>query len=159
VAAFRATLEELEDASLLLHVTDASDSRHESQDGAVEALLETLGVGATPRLHLWNKIDLVDAPSRKRLPAAPQDVWVSARTGEGLDVLQRRIDQALNEDPVVEAEIELSPADGESLARLHRCGVVLSTQYEDDRVRVRARLRESLWERLRSTEEKTVPGP
>ena len=159
VAAFRATLEELEDASLLLHVTDASDSRHESQDGAVEALLETLSVGGTPRLHLWNKIDLVDAASRKRLPATPQDVWVSARTGEGLDVLLGRIDQALTQDPVLEADIELSPADGESLALLHRSGIVLSTQYEDDRVRVRARLRESLWERLKNTEEKTALDP
>ena len=159
VAAFRATLEELEDASLLLHVTDASDSRHESQDGAVEALLETLSVGATPRLHLWNKIDLVDATGRKRLPAGAQDVWVSASTGEGLDVLLRRIDQSLNEDRVIEADLELSPADGESLALLHRSGVVLSTQYEADRVRVRARLRESLWERLRRTEGKVVLDP
>ena len=156
VAAFRATLEELEDASLLLHVTDASDLRHEVQDGAVEALLETLSVGATPRLHLWNKIDLVDATGRNRLPSGPQDVWVSARTGEGLDLLLQRIDQALTEDPVIEADLELSPADGESLALLHRSGVVLSTQYEDDRVRVRARLRESVWERLKSTQEKMV---
>ena len=159
VAAFRATLEELEDASLLLHITDASDSRHESQDGAVEALLETLNVGATPRLHLWNKIDLVDTTSRKRLPAGPQDVWISARSGEGLDVLLRRIDQSLAEDPVIEADVEFSPADGESLALLHRSGVVLSTQYEDDRVRVRARLRESLWQRLKNAEEKTVRDP
>jgi GTP-binding protein HflX len=159
VAAFRATLEELEDASLLLHVTDASDSRNASQDCAVEALLETLSVGATPRLHLWNKIDLVDTTSRKRLPVGPQDVWVSARTGEGLDVLLRRIDQSLAEDPVIEADVELSPADGESLALLHRSGVVLSTQYEDDRVRVRARLRESLWQRLKNAEEKMVRDP
>jgi len=158
-AAFRATLEELEDASLLLHVTDASDSRHESQDGAVEALLETLSVGNTPRLHLWNKIDLVDATGRKRLPAGPTDVWVSARTGEGLDVLLQRIDQSLSKDPVVEADFEISLADGESLALLHRAGVVLSTQYEDDRIRVRARVRESLRERLRTTEEKLVVGP
>jgi len=159
VAAFRATLEELEDASLLLHVTDASDSRHESQDAAVEASLETLGVGATPRLHLWNKIDLVGSTARKRLPAGPQDVWVSARTGEGLDVLLRRIDESLTADPVIEADFELSPADGESLALLHRSGVVLSTQYEDDRVRVRARLRESLREQLKAKEEKMVLGP
>ena len=159
VAAFRATLEELEDASLLLHVTDASDSRHESQDAAVEALLETLCVGATPRLHLWNKIDLVDPTGRKRLPAGPQDVWVSARTREGLDVLLRRIDQSLTEDPVVEADFELLPTDGQILALLHRSGVVLSTQYEDDRVRVRARVLQSLWERLRTTEEKMVPDP
>jgi len=159
VAAFRATLEELEDASLLLHVTDASDLRHESRDGAVEVLLETLSVGATPRLHLWNKIDLVDATGRNRLPISPQDVWVSARTGEGLDMLRHRIDQSLTEDPVIEADLELSPADGESLALLHRSGVVLSTRYEDDRVRVRARLRESLLERLRGAEEKVAENP
>jgi GTP-binding protein HflX len=156
IAAFRATLEELEDASLLLHVTDASDSRHVSQDGAVEALLEELSVGNTPRLHVWNKIDLVDATGRKRLPAGPRDVWVSARTGENLDLLLRRIDQSLTADPVIEADLEFSPADGQSLALLHRSAVVLSTQYEDDRVRVRARLRESLWQRLRNTEEKTA---
>jgi 50S ribosomal subunit-associated GTPase HflX len=125
----------------------------------VESLLATLSVGATPRLHLWNKIDLVDATGRNRLPAGPQDVWVSASTGEGLDVLRQWIDQLLTEDPVIEAEFDLSPADGESLALLHRSGVVLSTQYEDERVKVRARLRESLWERLKSREEKVVPGP
>jgi len=154
VAAFRATLEELEDASLLLHVTDASDSRHQSQDEAVEALLETLGVGTTPRLHLWNKIDLVDAIGRKRLPASPRDVWVSARTAEGLEVLRQRIDQTLTEDPVIEADFDFSPADGESLALLHRTAVVLSTDYEDDRVRIRARVRESVWERLKGSQEK-----
>ena len=159
VAAFRATLEELQDASLLLQVTDASDSRHESQDSAVEALLETLSVGATPRLHLWNKIDILDSAGRRRLPTGPQDVWVSAKTGEGLDVLLRQIDQSLTEDPVIEADLELSPADGESLALLHRAGVVVSTQYEDDRIKVRARLRESVWERLKNTQEKTLLSP
>ena len=159
VAAFRATLEELEDASLLLHVTDASDSRHESQDGAVEALLANLDVGATPRLHLWNKIDLVDANGRSRLPTGSQDVHVSATTGEGLEVLRQRIDQSLSQDPMIEADFELSLADGESLALLHRSGVVLSTQYENDRVRVRARLRESLRERVKKVQQRLICGP
>ena len=159
VAAFRATLEELEDASLLLHVTDASDSRHESQDSAVEALLETLSVGGTPRLHLWNKIDLLDAAGRNRLPAGPQDVWVSATTSEGLEVLRERIDQSLTTDPIIEAELDLSAADGESLALLHRSGVVLSTQYDDERVKVRARLRDSLWKRLKKRVAGAVSTP
>ena len=59
VAAFRATLEELEEARLLLHVTDASDPQRDAQDAAVEALLEDLGVASTPRLHVWNKVDLL----------------------------------------------------------------------------------------------------
>ncbi len=158
VAAFRATLEELEDASLLLHVTDTSDLRYESQDSAVEGLLETLSVGTTPRLHVWNKIDLVDTTARNRLPSGPQDVWVSASSGEGLDTLRQRIDEALTEDPVIEAELDLSSADGESLALLHRSGVVLSTHYEDERVKVRARLRASLWQRLRRREERVASG-
>jgi GTP-binding protein HflX len=156
VAAFRATLEELEDARLLLHVTDASDARRASQDGAVEALLETLNVGNTPRLHVWNKIDLLEAGGRKRLPAGFRDVCVSAHTGEGLDILRQRIDGSLSQDPVVEADFELSAADGKSLALLHRSGVVLSTRFEDDRVKVRARVRESVCLRLKTTEVKLV---
>jgi len=158
VAAFRATLEELEDASLLLHVTDASDLRYESQDSAVEGLLETLSVGTTPRLHVWNKIDLVDATGRNRLPSGPHDVWVSASSSEGLDTLRQRIDEGLTADPVIEAELDLSPADGESLALLHRSGVVLSTHYDDERVKVRARLRASLWQRLKRREERAASG-
>lgn len=156
VAAFRATLEELEDASLLLHVTDASDSRHESQDAAVEVLLETLEVASTPRLHVWNKIDLLDATERGRLADGTGGVAISARTGEGLDLLLRRIDESLTADPLVEAEFELSPADGECLALLHRSGSVLATQVEDNCIRVRARVRTSLRERLKASGEKVL---
>ena len=152
VAAFRATLEELAEASLLLHVTDASDSRHEPQDAAVEGLLETLEVASAPRLHVWNKVDLLDELGRRRLPRGPRDVAVSALSGEGLDALLECVDQTLDKDPLVEADFDLSPTDGERLALLHRDGAVLSTHYEDNRVRVRARVRESLRERLQ-------PGP
>jgi GTP-binding protein HflX len=150
VAAFRATLEELEDASLLLHVTDASDARHATQDDAVESLLETLNVASTPRLHVWNKIDLLDASGRKRLPAGLQYVGVSASTGEGLDILRRRIDELLSQDPLVEAQFDLSPADGASLALLHRSGIVLSTEFADGWVKVRARVRASVRNRLKA---------
>jgi GTP-binding protein HflX len=156
VAAFRATLEELEEASLLLHVSDASDLRHESQDAAVESMLETLGISSTPRLHVWNKLDLLDDVGRQRLPTGPSDVALSARTGEGLGMLLRRIDEMLAGEPMVEADFELSPSDGECLALLHRSGVVLSTQYDGDRVRVRARVRASLCEMLNHSPEKVV---
>jgi len=156
VAAFRATLEELADASLLLHVTDASDPRHESQDAAVEGMLETLEIASKPRVHVWNKIDLLDALGRRRLAAGPREVAVSARTGEGLDLLLQRIDEALVEDPIVEADFELSPADGEGLALLGRSGTVLSTRFEEGRIRVRARVRASLRERLKVWPEKPL---
>jgi GTP-binding protein HflX len=148
VAAFRATLEELEEAALLLQVTDASHPEHEQQDAAVEGLLEILGVATTPRLHVWNKLDLLEPNDLKRLPKGPQDVAVSARTGDGLEQLLRMIDEQLVDDPLVEADFEFSPADGESLASLYRTATVLSRRYEDDRVVVRARLRESLRCRL-----------
>jgi GTP-binding protein HflX len=149
VAAFRATLEELEGASLLLHVTDAADAQCESQDAAVEGLLEDLGVASTPRLHICNKVDLLEAGERRKLQVANGSVCVSARTGEGLEDLLRRIDEVLAADPVVEADFELSLADGKHLALLHSAGTVVSTRYEEGRVVVRAKVPQSVRDRLK----------
>ena len=150
VAAFQATLEELEGASLLVQVMDASQSQWRQHEGTVEQLLETLGRGGTTRLLVWNKIDLLDIGARARLPKGPGRVEVSALTGEGFPALLEAIDRALEEDPIVEGEFEFSAGDGELLALLHRAGNVLSTEYKDNRVRVRARLAKSLRERLES---------
>ena len=150
VAAFRATLEELEDASLLLQLMDASHSQRHQHETTVEGLLEKMGLAATPRLLVWNKIDLLDASARSRLPKGPRQVEVSARTAEGLEKLQDAIDSALEEDPIVEMEFEFSAGDGERLALLHRAGNVLSTRYKNNRVWVRARLAKSLRQRLES---------
>jgi len=147
VAAFRATLEELEGASLLLHVTDASDPGRDAQDDAVGTLLENLGVAATPRLHVWNKVDLLEAAERRKLAAA-SSVAVSAQTGEGLESLRLRIDEALASDPVVEAEFILAPGDGKHLALLHSAGTVVSTDYQNSGVHVRARVPLSVREKL-----------
>ena len=132
----------------MLQVTDAAHPEHEQQDAAVEGLLDTLGVATTPRFHVWNKIDLLTPHDLTRLPAGPHDVVVSARTGNGLERLLQMIDEQLVDDPLVEAEFEFSTADGERLASLHRAATVLSRRYADDRVVVRARLRESLRHRL-----------
>ena len=152
VAAFQATLEELEDASLLIQVMDASHTQRQQHEATVERLLESMGLAETPRLLVWNKIDLLDADSRARLPIGPSQVEVSAATGEGFQALLEAIDRALEEDPVVESEFEFSAGDGERLALLHRAGNVLSTRYEDNRVKVRARLTRSLQQRLESPE-------
>jgi GTP-binding protein HflX len=151
VAAFRATLEELEEARLLLQVTDASDPQCSAQDAAVEALLEDLGVAATPRLHVWNKVDLLAPGDQRQFTAADRSVAVSAKTGEGLENLRRQIADALAADPMVEADFELSSSDGKHLAFLHRAGTVVSTHYEEGKVLVRARVPESVREMLRST--------
>jgi GTPase len=144
VAAFRATLEELEDARLLLHVTDAADPQYDAQDAAVGALLDDLGVAATARLRVWNKVDLLTLGEKRKLEALGGAVTVSAQTGEGLEQLRRRIAEALTTDPLVEADFDLSTSDGKHLALLHRTGTVVSTRYDDKRVLVRARVPESV---------------
>jgi len=166
VAAFRATLEELAEADLILHVTDASDPRHSDQDAAVEGMLESLGVGATPRLHAWNKIDLLQPAELKRLNFGSNDeakdsapAAVSALTGEGLESLLHLIDRNLAEDPVIEAQFVLSAADGEGLAMLHRSASVLSTDFEDNRVFVRALVRTSVRNRLQMLTQQGEKAP
>jgi GTPase len=151
VAAFRATLEELEGARLLLHVTDASDPEHDAQDAAVEALLDDLGVASTPRLHVWNKVDRLASGELPKLRGADRSVCVSAQTGEGLEELRRKIADALDADPMVEADFNLSTSDGKQFALLHQSGTVLSTYYQADRVLIRAIVPESLCEKLKSS--------
>lgn len=110
VASFRATLEELEDASLLVHVTDASHPQREQQDVAVESLLTSIGVGSAARLRVWNKVDLLQESERDRLPSGEKDVPVSALTGEGLELLQQRIADAVPAGIAVEARRGSAPS-------------------------------------------------
>jgi len=148
VAAFRATLEELDDARLLVHVTDASDPERAAQDAAVEVLLQDLGVGATPRLHVWNKLDRLDPAERGKFESDAASVTVSALTGEGLENLRQRIAHEVTTDPVVEADFDFAAGDGKRLSLVYRFGTILSTCYEADRVRVTARVPASLRTRL-----------
>jgi GTPase len=112
VASFRATLEELQDAALVVHVTDASHPERDEQDAAVASQLESIGVEAAPRLRVWNKIDLLSEGERGRLPKGATGVSVSARTGEGLDELKGRLVRLLFENSRAPADYptRLSPA-------------------------------------------------
>jgi GTP-binding protein HflX len=95
VNAFRATLEELDDADLLLHVVDASDARLEEQVKAVEAILTSLGLGDKPRLLAANKIDRLTPGEISPLVRFAEAVPISAQSREGLPELLRRCDRAL----------------------------------------------------------------
>ncbi len=99
VNAFRATLEELADADLLLHVVDASDPEHPQQIAAVERILESLGLQDTPRLLVFNKCDLleggVEGHVAHLLTRTNEDVLISAVTGEGLTGLLTRVEELL----------------------------------------------------------------
>jgi GTP-binding protein HflX len=95
VSAFRATLEELSDASLLLHVVDASDVARDEQMQAVEKILAELELADKPRLIVWNKVDLLGADEREALLRGMGGVAVSASTGKGLTALLDKADRTL----------------------------------------------------------------
>ncbi|HEX2140815.1 MAG TPA: GTPase, partial [Candidatus Limnocylindria bacterium] len=124
VDAFRATLEEVVRADLLLEVVDAADPDFISQQQAVQTVLDELGAGDKPRITAFNKVDLLDADLRTGpMPSSPQAVFVSALTGEGLDELRARIVDALRGG--MEAVDEVVPwARGELVARARAAGEV-----------------------------------
>jgi GTP-binding protein HflX len=98
VNAFRATLEELDDADLLLHVVDAADPRFEGQMKAVDGILRDLRLHEKPRLLVFNKADALPAGHAAALAHAAGGVAVSARTRDGLTELLRRCDRILWSD-------------------------------------------------------------
>lgn len=152
IAAFRATLEEVEAADLLLHVRDISHPETEAQHADVLAVLGELGVGPRadgggteepPIIEIFNKIDAVAADDRPAISAlAERDgaIALSAMTGEGVDQLVARIVAELGGSEL-EREVTLSAGDGETMAWLHRNARVLDQQVEGgDRIRLHVRL-------------------
>jgi GTPase len=148
IAAFRATLEELNTADLLLHVTDSSHPESADHDRAVKELLDTMGLASTPLLHVWNKIDLLPSSARDRLAESGREIAVSASTGVGIPKLLQRIDEVLGAESTEEHNFELSAGEGDKLALLHRSGRVLATRFVDHRILVRVRLKASVRARL-----------
>lgn len=150
ISAFRATLEEVTLADVVLHVRDVSHEDWEAQAGDVEAILAELGLSSeagTRILEVWNKIDALD-PDRlaamrlaaRGRKAVDQPSFVSALTGEGLDALLDRIEARLAEGRV-QIEVELDPADGAGAAWLHAHTEVLDRQtLPDGRARLVVRV-------------------
>jgi GTP-binding protein HflX len=127
VTSFRATLEEVERAEILLHVRDASSPMMDEQKAQVEKVLGELEVGGKPVIEVLNKVDLLPATERSRLPAGPESVAVSGLTGEGMETLMAAIDRALIRDPLVDAHFRVPQSEGAALAALEG-GAVLSEQ-------------------------------
>ena len=123
VTSFRATLEEVERAELLLHVRDAASPMLEEQRQQVEVVLSELEVGSKPVLQVLNKIDLV-APGTVLPPGA---IAVSGLTGQGCEALLHAIDAALTADPLTEARFRIPQAEGRVISALER-GATLSRQ-------------------------------
>jgi len=147
VAAFRATLEEVTDAQVLLHVRDVSHPDHEAQKADVLTVLETLGMAGRLEgntIEALNKIDLLDEEARTalvgqtaraNLPMVP----VSARTGQGLERLLDMLDQRLAQDRVV-VGYRLDVTDGAALSWLYEHGEVIARRDEDTAIDLKVRI-------------------
>src|SRR6266566_3094076 len=153
LTAFRATLEEVHEAALILHVSDVSNPHHTELDAEVDKILLELAVQDRPRLCVFNKMDLLGPEERDTLSAAPKGsagpILVSARMGQGLDELLRGIDDALPVDPVVRLSLRLPLAEGRTLALVHALGRVLRSAVEDSHMSLEAEVPESVARRLR----------
>ncbi|MFZ0333390.1 MAG: GTPase, partial [Candidatus Acidiferrales bacterium] len=161
IAAFRATLEEVQEAAVILQVTDVSHPLHAEQDAEVEKVLVELGVADRRRLRVFNKIDRLapDELETLRVSCARgafssensrSRILVSAQTGAGLEELIGSIDQAMPVDPIVERRLIVPMANGRELAMIYACGRVLHSEVLDGQMRLRAEVPASLAARLES---------
>ncbi|MCK2151017.1 GTPase HflX [Marinobacter alexandrii] len=153
VEAFRATLEETTEATLLLHIIDCFDSRRDENIEQVEEVLAEIGADEIPVLQVFNKIDMLEnfTPRVERNEdGVPVRAWVSAVTGEGLGGLYDAIVERLAED-VVHHFVLLGPTDGKLRALLHEAGSVLSeTHRESGDAVLEVRLQNRDWLQLLS---------
>jgi GTP-binding protein HflX len=157
IAAFRATLEEVASADLLVHVRDMSHPDREAQAEDVADVLASLGLDeleSPARLEAWNKIDLLDADERERLlgEAERRDdvVPISAVSGEGLDQLRSAMAVCLRSGETVH-DIALPTSAGERIAWLHSRGDVVDQTVEGDEVHVKVRLSADNWARFQAS--------
>jgi GTP-binding protein HflX len=148
VTSFRATLEEVERAELLLHVRDASSPMLEEQKAEVEKVLGELEVSGKPVIEVMNKADLISPEDRKGL-AREGRIFASGLTGEGLDDLLEAIDDHLLVDPVIETDFRLPQSEGAVLAALEGGAVLREKRFEGNLVYLAVRGPASLLNRYR----------
>jgi len=160
IAAFRATLEEVQEAALIIHVSDISNPHHAEHDTDVLKVLDDLGVRDRLRLNVFNKTDQLSeddlAALKKSNEKRENAVFTSAVTGAGLDELLVRIDAMMPVDPLVHLHLRIPVSDGRHLSLVHACGRVLQSRVSDGHMDIEAELPESLARRL---EDFVSPSP
>jgi GTP-binding protein HflX len=164
IRAFRATLEEVVESELLLHVVDASSPSAEEQTAHVLATLNEIGAGETPQILVLNKVDLLhiegvpgdpdSAALARRILGDPEHqpaaaVAISAATGQGFEELLQKIDQTLSVDPLAECAFRFPVGEGGPLHLLHEHARVLKKRYDDQYCYVDAVAPASLRRKLR----------
>lgn len=144
IEAFRSTLEESVEADLLLHVVDASDVDPAGQIDAVRTVLREIGASDVPEQLVFNKVDLTDPGRVLELRALDAGaVFVSARTGEGIDALLARVEERLPR-PQVEVRALVPYARGDLIDRIHKGGELLTEEHTADGTRLTARVNAAL---------------
>ena len=144
VEAFRSTLEESTEADLLVHVVDASDPDPVGQINAVRTVLNEIGANDIAEQIVFNKIDLANEADLVPLrTVAPDALFVSARTGAGLEELRARIEERLPR-PAVEVEALVPYARHDLIDRIHKAGEIVSTEHTGEGTLVRARVNQDL---------------
>lgn len=150
VESFRATLQETSEANLLLQVVDAADPNRDSNIDQVQLVLEEIGADAIPQLMVYNKIDLMDYEPRidRDEQGRPWRVWVSAHTGEGMDLLLQAIVENVA-GALVSQELCIPATQGRLRAELYRQGAVLAeTVNEQGEYLIQVRLPKQDFERI-----------
>ena len=130
MTSFRATLEEVERAEVLLHVRDASSAQMDEQKQQVEQVLGELDVADKPMIEVLNKVDLLPEEQRELLGTGAARVAVSGLSGFRLDALLAAIDEALTRDPLAEAVFRIPQSEGGVVAALEAGGVVSERRFE-----------------------------
>jgi GTP-binding protein HflX len=149
VSAFRATLEEVQRAELVLQVSDASSPLSAEQDAQVEKVLKELEADGKPRLRVMNKIDLLPPRQRDSLRDDASTVHVSAAKGVGMSTLLDRIDQLLQRDALSRVRLRVPQKEGKTLALLEARARIYSRKYKDGLVEMEVEAPESVVRRLK----------
>lgn len=149
ITSFRATLEEVQRAELVLHVSDATSPSREDQRQQVEKVLVELEAQNRPQIRVMNKIDLLSPEQRKAQRDTPDLVHVSAVLGTGLDSLLKTIDRRIILDPISKAKLRIPQAEGKYLAMLEAGARVLDRSYKRDTVELTVEAPESLLRALK----------
>lgn len=149
VSAFRATLEEVQRAALLLHVSDATSPVAHEQMVQVEAVLRELEVGDKKQIQVVNKVDLVPPAESVKFADSDKTVHVSAIKGTGLDALLQAIDKAIQEDPIRHVKLSVPVSDGKSLSLLEARARILEREYKNEDVLLDVHAPESVLRRVK----------
>jgi len=136
ITSFRATLEEVQRASLIVHVADATSQNAGEQQEQVEKVLCELEAQNKPSLRVLNKVDLLSNAERALLREGEDVIQISAIKGIGLDSLAAKIDAMLTADPVGRLDVSIPQSEGKLLSRIEERGNILHREYAHDRVQL-----------------------